>query len=145
MITLAVGYVLYRAAILVYIIFLFTPTQPSTYLDDLSTDPATYAEVATIKADELTQYAYLYDLNQYANALPDVASKPKVADSDGKVPAFKLDDDIFVITYKWVNFSSGLAISDDPGFKTKIEKIDAAFNVKHLRDNIYQWEFDPEQ
>ena len=136
------AYVLYRIAMLVFLFILFSPSRPTSFVDDLSTDPATYSQIESISHDFLTLHSYGYERNKYVDALPNVRSKPNVADSAGNVPAFRMDDDIFIITYKWVNASSGLAISDDPEFKTKIETIDDAFRIQHIRDNIYQWDLD---
>ena len=65
-------------------------------------------------------------------------------DANGHVPAFKLGDDTFVLTWKWVNSSAGLAISNSQSFKSKIESLDHRFRVRRLSGNIYEWDLDLE-
>lgn len=142
----AIGvYILSHLAMLVHYAVVVAPTRPSAYVDNLSTDPATYSQIDTIAPDDLSLHSYGFERNQLVDALPDVRRKPNVADAAGNVPAFKMGDDVFVITYKGRNESSGLAISNDPEFKTRIENIDPCFQVEHIRDNIYQWTLDLER
>ena len=117
---------------------------PATYAVWLDADPAVYANVDSIDEQDLQWFAYAYDENKFADALPGAERLPKIADANGFIPAFKLGDDTFVLTYKWVNSSAGLAISDSQNFKNKIESLDHCFRVRHLSDNIYEWDLDPE-
>jgi hypothetical protein len=93
----------------------------------------------------LTIRSYAYERNQYVDAFPRVTCRPKLADRNGRVPVFKFGDDIFVLTYKWVNSSAGLAISADSNFKNKIESVDHCFRVQHIGGSVYQWDLDLER
>lgn len=115
---------------------------PATYVAWLDSNPAVYAEVDSISETDLSLRAYAYDQNTFANAFPGALRLPKIADAKGHVPAFRLGDDIFIVTWKWVNSSAGLAISDSPEFKTKIESIDHCFRIRHLSGNVYEWNLD---
>ncbi len=117
---------------------------PATYVLWLDSDPAVYANVDSIPETDLQLHAYAHDKNKYANAIPNATRLPKIADVNGYVPAFKLGDDTFILTWKWVNSSAGLAISDSPDFKTKIESLDYCFRVRHVSGNIYEWDLDLE-
>ncbi len=135
-------YVLYRVAMFIFIAILFSRQKPPSFVDSLSTNPATYSNVDEIAEDDLVMHCYGLDQNQFVNALPNSKSKPNIADSAGNLSAFKWNGDIFVITFKWPTTSAGFAISNDPKFKTKIESIDNRLRVEHIRDNIYQWSLD---
>ena len=62
---------------------------PATYVTWLDTDPTVYANVDSIPESDLQLYAYAFERNKYANAIPDSTRLPKIADSNGHVPAFK--------------------------------------------------------
>ncbi len=117
---------------------------PATYARWLDADSTVYATVDSIDETQLQRFAYAYDENEFVNAIPNAARLPKIADANGNIPAFKLGDDTFVITWKWVNSSAGLAISDSQNFKSKIESLDHCFRVRHLSGSIYEWELDLE-
>ncbi len=117
---------------------------PSTYLHWLNTKAATYETVDTIVASDLQWYAYAYDENKFVNAIPDATRLPNVADTNGRLPAFKLESDIFVVTWKWVNSSAGIAISNSPDLIARVTKLDNCFRVRHVTGNIYEWDLDLE-
>ena len=117
---------------------------PETYLHWLDTNPSVYAGVDSVPESELDKFAYAYDENQFADAIPKATRRPRIANSQGHVPAFKLGDDVFVLTWKWVNSSAGLAISESPDFQKRIESLDYRFRVRRLAENIYAWNLDLE-
>lgn len=117
---------------------------PATFASGLSSDISAYSNIDIIAEDELQRFAYCYEQNKFANAFPKSSRLPKLADQNGCVPAFKLGDDIFILTWKWVNSSAGLAISDSPDFKKRIETLDQCFRVRHISGHIYQWELNLE-
>ncbi len=117
---------------------------PKTYMEWLDSDPAVFAHVDSVAESRLRDHAYAYESNEYTNAFPAADRLPKTADANGHVPSFKLEDDIFIITSKWVNSSAGLAISDASDFITRIESLDPGFRVRHLAGNIYRWDLDLE-
>ncbi|WP_161604826.1 hypothetical protein, partial [Roseiconus nitratireducens] len=117
---------------------------PATYASWLDTDRAVYADVDSVSESDLQLYAYAYERNKYADAIPEATRLPRIANADGYVPAFKLGDDTFILVWKWVNSSAGLAISDSSDFKTKIETLDDRFRVRHVSGNIYEWDLDLE-
>ena len=117
---------------------------PVTYASWLDSDPAVYAEVDSVSGADLQFHAYVYDKNKYVNAIPNATRLPQIADGNGYVPAFKLVRHTFILTWKWVNSSAGLAISDSTDFKTKIETLDNCFRVRHVSGNIYEWSLDLE-
>ncbi len=71
---------------------------PQTYVRWLDTDPAVYANVDSISESDLHWFAYAYDENQFADAIPRATRISNLADSNKHHPAFKLGDDIFVLT-----------------------------------------------
>ena len=116
--------------------------RPSTYAGWLDSSPAVYAKVDSVKATEIGWFAYAYDENKFVNAIPGATKLPKIADQNGHLPAFKLGDDIFILTWKWVNSSAGLAVSNSDDFDSRIEALDHCFRVRHLSGNIYEWYLD---
>ena len=132
--------ILCMLAKLVFVMAPCRPSSPASFVASLSLDPATYANVDSISKGDLVMRTYAYERNQYVDAFPGAKSLPKLADGKGHVPVFRFGDDIFVLTYKWVNSSDGLAISSDKDFKSRIEAIDHSFLIRPIRDNIYQWE-----
>jgi hypothetical protein len=106
--------------------------------------PGRVRKVDSVSEFDLQMFAYIYDKNKYADAIPGATRLPKIADGRGRIPAFKLGDDFFVITWKWVNHSAGLAISDSPDFISKIESLDECFRISHISGDIYEWDLDLE-
>ena len=117
---------------------------PITYQPWLDTSPTVYTNVDSIAESDLQWFAYAYDENEFVDAIPNATRLPKIADPSGRIPAFKLGDDIFILTWKWVNSSAGLAISEDGNFKNRIESLDHCFRVRHVSGNLYQWDLDLE-
>ena len=115
---------------------------PETYAIWLDADPARYRTVESIPESDLQLFAYAYEKNKFVDAIPGAARRPKIADDNGHVPAFKLGDDVFILTWKWTNNSAGLALSDSPNFISKIESLDDHFRVRHLSGNIFEWKLD---
>jgi hypothetical protein len=111
---------------------------PATYASDLDTNPASYAHVTSITETDLVRVAYSYEENTYADAFPNTSRRPNLENAVGHLPAFRLGEDIFVITHKWVNLSAGLAVSDSPDFKNRLETTDHRFEVNHLSGHIYE-------
>ncbi|MCA9168607.1 MAG: hypothetical protein KDB23_13120 [Planctomycetales bacterium] len=118
--------------------------RPATYLQWLDASRSVYANVDSISESDLERHAYLYRENKFVDAVPDATRLPPTADASGHVPAFKLGNDIFILTWKWVNRSAGLAISDSQDFKSRVESISYCFRVHHLSGNIYEWVLDLE-
>ena len=112
---------------------------PETYRPWLVTDRAVYANIDSVAESDFQLYAYGFYRNKYVNAIPNARRTPNVANDNGDVPSFEIDDDIFIVTFKWVSRSSGLAISDSPNFAAKLEGLDEYVSVKHLDENIYTW------
>ena len=117
---------------------------PTTYQPWLDASPTAYINVDSIAESDLPWFAYAYDENEFVDAIPNATRLPKIADSSGRLPAFKLGDDIFILTWKWVNSSAGLAISEDGDFKNRIESLDHRFRVRHISANVYEWDLDLE-
>lgn len=117
---------------------------PESFMPWLATEPSVYANVDSIAESDLQFHAYAYETNKYADAIPGSNRLPKIADAEGFIPSFKLGDDIFVITWKWVNESAGLAISNSPDFKSRTESLDHGFRVRRLSESIYEWKLDLE-
>lgn len=112
---------------------------PSSYQPYLNTDASVYSNVDMISESEFGCNAYAFDRNRYADAIPGAWPSSNIADSNGHVPAFKIGDDIFVVTFKWVNRSSGLAISESPHFLQDLEAMDDYVSVEHLSGNLFAW------
>ena len=130
------------------IAFLFTTLRslsPVHYAKYLDTDPAVYSHIDNLSAVDFGSRIYIYEDNQFVDAIIGCDSNPSVANKNGQVPALKFNGDTFVILRKWVNESGGLAISDDPKFASKLEQFDDDFVVKHVRDNVYHWDLDLER
>ena len=121
------------------------PLSPAYYAKYLNTDPAIYSHLNNLSAIDFGNRIYIYDENQFVEAIMNCGSTPSVADNNGHVPALKFNGDTFVILRKWVNESGGLAISDDPEFASKLEQFDDDFVVQHVRENIYHWDLDLER
>ncbi len=139
------AFAIYCVATIAYLMFHFWPAKPSSYADSLSLDPAIYSRVNTITSEQLELHAYAYERNQRVDAFPGSSSPPQLADDNGHVPVFRFDGDVFLLTFKWVNSSSGLAISSDPNFRSKIETTSHCFRVKHVTDTVYEWSLDLER
>jgi len=112
---------------------------PETYEPWLNSDPAAYAHVDSVPENDFQLYAYDFSRNKYANAIPNTNRTPNIAATNGHVPSFKIGDDIFIITFKWVSRSSGLAISDSPNFAKNLEALDEYVTVEKLSDKTYAW------
>jgi hypothetical protein len=119
--------------------------RPETFGAHLITTPGLYEQTNSIEPEDLDWFAYAYDENVFVDVLSDKSILPTVADEQGRVPAFRLGDDVFVITNKWINDSRGLAISNDENFVAKIESLNEHIRVWHLRDDIYCWGLDLER
>ena len=130
------------AACIAFLISTLRPLSPADYAKFLNTDPAFYSAVENLSAIDFGNRIYIYDDNQFVDAINGCDSNPSVADNNGHVPVLKFNGDTFVILRKWVNESGGLAISDDPEFASKLEQFDDDFVVKHVRDNVYHWDLD---
>lgn len=117
---------------------------PRTYAKWLDTTPSVYTGVEPVAKSDLVMRAYAYELNKYVDAIPNASRYPRIADENGFVPAFRLNENTFILTWKWKNSSAGLAISDSPDFESQIESLDDRFQVRHLSDNVYEWTLDLE-
>jgi len=140
--TLGVG--LCFVGLFVLMALLFRPTNVAAYATHVSLDPAAYANVDDVNLLDFGMRTYAYERNQYLGVLDGDIAPPQIADDSGRVPVLKYDGDIYIILHKWVNESGGLAISDDPDFKTKLETLDHCFRVEHLHGNVYSWDNDLE-
>ncbi len=112
---------------------------PETYAPWLNTEPSVYAHVDSVLETDFKFHAYSFQENKYADAFPNTFRTPNVAATNGHVPSFKIGDDIFIITFKWVSRSSGLAISDSPDFARNLESLDEYVTVEKISDKIYAW------
>ena len=112
---------------------------PETYASWLDTSPLAYAHVDSVAEADFQLYAYDFSRNKYANALPNASRTPSLAAANGHLPSFKIGDDIFIITFKWVSRSSGLAISPSPDFATNLESLDDYVTVEKISDDTYAW------
>ena len=130
---------------LVLVAVLLRPTNVDSYAKHISLDPAVYANVDDVTILDFGIRIYDYERNQFLDVLDGDVTPPQIADETGRVPVLKHDGDIYIILHKWVNESGGLAISDDPAFKTKLEALDHCFRVEHLRGNVYSWDNDLER
>jgi hypothetical protein len=115
---------------------------PETYVMWLTNDRTVYENVDSIPVADLDWFAYAYNENKFVDAIPDSPIIPNVANEEFEIPAFKLDEDIYLITYKWVNESAGLVISTDENFENKFKAIDSKIKVKRISDRIYRWDLD---
>ena len=112
---------------------------PETYEPWLDSSPSVYAHVDSVPEADFQLYAYDFSRNKYANAIPNASRTPNVAADNGHVPSFKIGDDVFIITFKWVSRSSGLAISTSPDFAKNLESLDDYITVEKLSDDTYAW------
>ncbi len=67
---------LYFVGMFIFLVVLFSITPPEAYVECLSVDPATYANVESIEREDLTIRAYAYERNQYVDAFPDLKTPP---------------------------------------------------------------------
>lgn len=115
---------------------------PEYFADSLITDEKVYFELAPTVRDEIAMRAYDFDRNERVSAFGKLSVRPQLADANGNVPAFSNDGDVIIVLFKWVNVSSGLAISKDPSFSEKLEAVDPHFRARQLREWIYVWDLD---
>ena len=128
-----------------FVLAQFRPLSPGYYAKYLDIDPRIYLQIEELTASEFGRRIYAYDENQFVHAINGAERKPQVSDDDGRVPALKFDGDTYIILAKWVNESSGLAISDCVDFPSKLVKYDDDFVVAHMHGNIYYWHLDLER
>ena len=121
------------------------PLSPAHYAKYLKTDSTVYSNLDDLSALDFGQRIYIYDENQFVDAISGCDVMPSIANKNGHVPALKFKGDTFIILRKWVNESGGLAISDDPEFAAKLEQFDDDFVVKHVHSNVYHWDLDLER
>ena len=125
-----------------YLVMANSRIHPENYVGSLVTDPATYSTLETIDAKDLRDRLYHYQKSECVAAISKQRLMPNTVDGQNLVPALKCDDDIFIITHKWVNFSRGLAISNDETFVTKLQAADPGLSAWQLRDNVYGWDLE---
>ena len=121
-------------------------SDPAAFAKHLSVDRSIYDDASVISAKNLWVHAYGYQRNSYLDVFKDRPSFFPMTAKDGKVPAFKVGDDVFVVIYKWKNNSQGLAISNDYEFVSNLQKLDNGFQAIEIdeKKNIYEWSFDAE-
>ena len=129
-------------SVCVYHVMTNSGIRPETYADSLLTKEETYANLERVERDCFLDRLYYYQDSECVPAMPSQKLMPNTANDENLVPAFRYDGDIYIITYKWVGFSRGLAISDSDDFIVRLQSVDRGLTAWHIRDNVYGWDLE---
>lgn len=64
--------------------------------------------------------------------------------SDTEVPVFIHDSDVFIYLWKGMSESGGIAISNDPNFIAKTERLESSLHIDRVDGNLFDWHYDGE-
>ena len=126
----------------VYLVMANSRIRPEIYVGCLVTDQAMYASLESVEDDKFLDRLYYYQDSECVAGISQQRLMPNTANDQNLVPAFKYDGDTFIITYKWVNFSRGLAISKRDDFVAKLQSLDRGLTAWPLGDNVYGWDLE---
>ena len=123
----------------VYLVMANSRIRPEIYVSALATDQDVYSSLENVETNYLLDRLYHYEANEFVAAISQQRLMPNTTNDQNLVPALKYDGDTFIITYKWVNFSRGLAISKGDDFVAKLQSLDRGLTAWPLGDNVYGW------
>ena len=126
----------------VYLVMANSRIRPEIYVGSLVTDQDIYATLETVEAGDLLDRLYYFKDSECVAAISQQRLMPNTVSDQNLVPAFKYYGDTFIITYKWVNFSRGIAISSNDGFIAKVQSLDRGLTAWPLGDNVYGWDLE---
>ena len=65
-------------------------------------------------------------------------------ESTTELPIFRREDDVFIYLWKGMSESIGMAVSADPEFIPKTERLESILHIEHVDGLLYKWHFDGE-